>query len=105
MSFFTLISDVFLGFTAYLFKASTYLVAPVLYHTSVDGYAATFLFNILELADTFALYRIFVAFVAAYLLYRNYLFSINKGHDTTNITSSTFIRNELKFLSNTGVTI
>jgi hypothetical protein len=80
------------------------MVAPILYHTSVDGYAATFIFNILELTDTFALYRIFMAFVAAYLLYRNYLYSVNKENNVTNAAHSGLVRNDLKLLNNSIVT-
>ena len=59
-----------------------YLTAPILFHTSCDGYVMAFLFTIMELNDTFAGYRIYFGFIFAGLLLRNYIFSVFKQTTT-----------------------
>ena len=92
--------DVYLQFTAFLFKVISYIIAPILYHISTDSYVATFLFNILELTDTLALYLIFMIFVSAILLVRNYVYSLNKGGKVSGAHTGEEVRNDIKLLTN-----
>jgi hypothetical protein len=59
-----------------------YLLAPIFYHSSCDGYALVFIFTVMELCDTFATYKLYFSFTFAGLLYRNYLFSLFKSNLT-----------------------
>ena len=90
----------FSSFAAFVNKVLTYAVAPILYHISTDTYVATFLFNILELTDTLALYLIFMIFVSGVLLIRNYAYSLNKDGKTTSSTTDSMVRNDIKLLGN-----
>ena len=92
--------DVYLQFSAFLFKVISYIIAPILYHISTDSYVATFLFNILELTDTLALYLIFMIFVSAILLVRNYVYSLNKGGKVSGSNTGEEVRNDIKLLNN-----
>ena len=62
--------------TGHLVTYSGYLIAPILYHCACDGYVLTFLFTLMELNDTFAGYRIYLAFILSGLLFKNYIFSV-----------------------------
>jgi hypothetical protein len=65
--------------SSFLFTYLEYIVAPILYHTSCDGYVMTFIFTIMELSDTFAGYKIYFTLIFVGLLKRNYLFSLFKN--------------------------
>ena len=92
---------IFSSFSAFVAKVVTYAIAPILYHISTDSYVVTFLFNILELTDTLALYLIFMIFVSGVLLVRNYAYSLNKDGKTTSSKTDGMVRNDIKLLGNT----
>ena len=54
------------------------MIAPILYHSSCDGYVLALVFALLELNDTFASYRTYFSFIFAGLLLKNHLFSVFK---------------------------
>jgi hypothetical protein len=69
---------------SHLLTFLTYLIAPIIFHTNCDSYILLFIFTILELSDTFTGYRIYILFVFAGLLLRNYLFNVFKSSSILN---------------------
>lgn len=85
---------------SHLITFLTYLVAPIIFHTNCDSYILLFIFTILELSDTFTSYRIYILFIFAGLLLRNYLFNYFKTSGVLNKNSQTEKSNFQNFLKN-----
>jgi len=86
---------------SHIAKTITYILAPIIYHTSTDSYISIFVFNILEFTDTLALYLTYMLFVYAVLLVRNYLYSLNTNDKVSNLDKDAASSNNLKLLNNT----
>lgn len=92
---------------SHLLKFLSYLVAPIIFHTSRDSYVLLFIYTIMELADTFIAYRIFILFVTSGLLLRNYLFNPIKSSKILNKVTSKIqdFKNDLKGLILNSLTL
>ena len=88
-------------FQHHIAKVLTYILAPIIYHTSTDSYISIFVFNILEFTDTLALYLTYMLFVSAVLLIRNYIYSLNTSDKVSNLNKEDSPSNNLKLLNNT----
>ena len=87
----------------FIAKTITYILAPIIYHTSTDSYISIFAFNILEFTDTLALYLTYMLFVSVILLIRNYFFTLNTNDKVSNSNKEGVANNDLKLLNNTNM--
>jgi len=84
-------------------------VAPILYHCALDGYVAMFVFVVLDFADVFVNYRLYMFFIVSGLLFRNYLFNVFKTSKTLdsknlhNKVESRVVINNVKLLGSNKV--